>query len=344
MSTPKRFGVLFFIALFSSAHPTFASENNFGIPENISEDLTKLMQIRCKPISCGEDGHSLRSTTPDEYSIFNKDVESKEPYKIVDFFVGPFGRIASDCLFSLYNAKNTLHPVAKRMPEKEEEHSSFLFGELNYSFFDPENILLGFISVEPHKTTGLTSPHINYYILKEHQGKKYSTPMIAGFVKHLQTLEGKKYPQITLPNAADCLKILRNTLAETADQKKLSLSDILSSMTIVGPIHAHVPLENPPSFVPTSKVLFFTGFFHLEPHFSKSLGRLIDGITPEETRAVGTWLFFSSQKPEESDFSGLRKALMILFQGYCTAKREERPALYPTLRDKAFAVVDEDTL
>ena len=104
------------------------------------------------------------------------------------------------------------------------------------------------------------------------------TIMISGFVKHLKTLEGKNLPQIILPNANECLEILENTLRKTPDLDKKTLSSIPSPSTKVGPIFAQVPLEIPPSFVPASKALFFTGHFHLEPAFSKDLGSLGEAL------------------------------------------------------------------
>lgn len=343
MSITKRFCAFFFALFFFTSSFAFASSrsDSFALPEDIREDLSKLMEKKCKPIPCGDEAFYFIPTTPDEYALINAETEPQKPYnKISDWFMSPMDRITTNCVFALYAAENPVHPVALRTPE--EEVDGLFFGELVYSFFDDRDHFLGIVSVEPHKTTGTTTPHINYYILKEHQGKKYSTLMISAFVAHLKTLERSSLPQITLPKSASCLEILRNTLAKTSDLEKLTLSDIPSSLTPVGPICAHIPLENPPSFVPASKALFFTGHFHLAPDFSEALGFLIEGITKEETRAVGIHLIFSSEKPDESDFSPLRKKLMLLFQGYCLAERSDRLDLYPTLRDTAFAVVDED--
>ncbi len=320
MSATKRFGVLFFTLFFSTFGRSFASseENAFAIPEDIRKDVTFLMQALCPHIPCGEDGHYLRSATPDEYLVFNSETKTKEGpyYNIADWFTAPIERLTTNCTFALCAYYELLHPVALRTPEEEEEGEGLFFGEFVYSFFDAKNNFLGVISVEPHKTTGTTTPHINYYIFKKHQGKKYSTLMIASFVEYLKVLEGQELPQITLPKSSTCLEILRNTLTETPDPEKLSLSDIPSSLTRVGPICAHVPLENPPSFVPLSKALFFTGRFHLEPGFAEALGSLIEGITEDEKRAVGIHLIFSSQPPDERAFSHLEKQLMLFFKEY----------------------------
>lgn len=347
MVTQQRSSMFFFIAFFLNSALSFASSKDMlpDIPGDMQTPLTHYMHKHCPPISCGEAGHFLRSTTPDEYRIIYGDIDPEPPYKTADFFTAAFEEPLTHCLFSLYSIAQPTHPVARRTPEEKEEREeedAFFYGQSVYSFFDPDQTFMGFIAVEPHKTTGFSAPHIHYYILKAYQGKRLSPLMIAGFVKHLRTLEGQTLPQIFLPKRADCLKILNNILATEKGHSpnQLSFSDIPSSQVIVGPIHAHVPLENPPSFVPASKALFFTGTFHLEPDFSQTLGYLIKYITPKETRAVGTWLFFSSQEPNESDFSPLQVDLMKLFKAYCTAKREDRPALYPALRDQAFAVVD----
>ncbi|HBN22202.1 MAG TPA: hypothetical protein DD412_03090 [Holosporales bacterium] len=343
MSITTRFCVFFFTLFFFTTPLTFASssESSFAIPEDIREDLTRQMKRRCPHILCGDKGHYLRSTTPDEYLIINAETVPQKPYnRISDWFMSSIDGLTTNCVFALCAAENLAHPVVLRTPE--EESVGLFFAEFVHSFFDSKDNFLGMISVEPHRTTGTTTPHINYYILKEHQGKKYSSIMISGFVAHLKGLKGKKLSQMTLPKSAECLEILRNTLSETPDLDKLTLSDVPSSLTSVGPICAHVPLENPSSFVPASKALFFTGRFHLAPSFSEALGSLVEGITKEETRAVGIHLIFSSEETDESAFSPLRKKMMLLFKGYCLAKRDVRPDLYPTLRDTAFAVVDEE--
>ncbi|NCP62184.1 MAG: hypothetical protein GW748_02595 [Alphaproteobacteria bacterium] len=346
MSATKRFGVLFFTLFFCTVESSFASNNKeaFSISEDIRENLTVLMQALCPHIPCGEDGHYLRSATPDEYLVFNAETKTQEGpyYNIADWFTAPIERLTTDCTFALCASYKLLHPVALRTPEEEEEGEGLFFGEFVHSFFDGKNNFLGVISVEPHKTTEPATPHINYYIFKKHQGKKYSTLMISSFVEYLKALEGKELPQITLPKSSTCLEILRNTLTETPDPEKLSLSDIPSSLNRVGPICAHVPLENPPSFVPVSKALFFTGRFHLEPGFAEALGSLIEGITEDETRAVGIHLIFSSQPPDESAFSYREKKLMLYFKEYCMKKREERASFYPILRDYAFGIVESD--
>lgn len=342
MSITKCFCAYFFALFFSTVSSSIASSgsHSFAIPEDISKELTSLMKKNCKPIPCGEDGYYLRPTIPDEYALINAETEPQKPYiTISDWFMSPMDRITINCVFALYAAENPVHPVALRTPEEDVE--GLFFGEFVHSFFDDKDNFLGMISVEPNKTTGKTMPHINYYILKEYQGKKHSTLMISSFVEYLKSLEGTSLPQITLPKSSGCLEILRNTLAKTPDLDKLTLSDIPSSLTSVGPICAHVPLENPPSFVPASKALFFTGHFHLAPDFSEALGFLIEGITKEETRAVGIHLIFSSEAPDESDFSLLRKEMMRLFASYCAAERKDRPDLYPDFRDAVFAVVDE---
>lgn len=343
MSIITRFTVLFFALFIITTPLTFASseDTSFAIPDDLCDALTKRIQNRCPPILCGEEGYYLRPTAPEEYQVINNETGQLKT-KISDYFMAPISRLTPNCVFALLTAESDIHPVALRTPEKESE--GLFSGELVQSFFDAEDKFLGIIYVEPHKTTGNTAPHINYYILKEHQGNKHSTPMISGFVAHLKSLEGKNLPQITLPKSANCLKILRNTLSKTPHLENFSILDIPYSLTSVGPIYAHIPLENPPSFVPASKSLFFTGRLHLKPGFSEALGFLVNGITKEETRAVGILLIFSSEAPDQSNFSPLKKEMMRRFDAYCLAKFSDRANLYPTLRDTVFSVVDEEEL
>lgn len=249
----------------------------------------------------------------------------------------------TNCSFYLYNATRSAHPAAFATPDDDNSHTHV---SLTYSFFDANETVLGFISAAPRiMTTGLKSPHINYYLLRKHQGKGYATPMISGFVEYLKTLEGMALPQITLPNSSGCLEILRDTLSEERHlPQNTALLAISSYSLTVGPIFAEIPLMHSPSFIPTNKVLNFTGQFHIIESFGSFISSEMNVVKKEEERAIETLLIFSSEQPDESNFSDLRKKLIILFTSYCSATREDRPDLYPTLRDTVFAVVDEDAL